>query len=778
MKQLFVSAILLLMMVPFVGHAQQGPPPDYTYVIQPGYVNGADAAVRTNLNDNGAAAATNYPVGSIGAYSLNNAEVQGKMRSYLKFEELKGIPAGSTIISAHLSLYGVDQSEYYSQNNVGDNSFLIRKVVGDWNDSTVTWGNQPAVTSTNEVLVFNSILSRTQDMGNIDVTQLVRDLYNDPANNFGLALQLANEAQEASIFFSSSDNSNAELRPRLTLVLNSPCAFLTKLEFKSYVYYKGSYMIKDGYDAIVATRGGNSSYSYDASNINHGLVPDVSMSTWTYNSIPGTVRTYLEFKDLSNFLRYNNASQMRILSARLFLYGIPDPQVAPQGNCASCAENYNTLTDNSCWINRVTSPWSDNTITWNNAPLLANSYNEIPPSQSKYNWDVYSLDIMDLLTGMQNNAFSNYGFAITLKDESLNGTDNSKKRSLSFAGFDYPDRAKRPRIEMVVLMNPGPTNYFEKTLELQPPGTTGEDSKLMLQKNGGSVGYGSAGELTAADWRSGSGSGYQHVTERSLLRFNLSAMDASKFVTNATLYLNPTGYNSNMGSTGSWLNRAMGTWSEATVHWDNQPPYTEINRRWIPQHTSTNNYSANVNITAMVHDILRTNTNNGFLWRLNDERWSTGASGSAPNRWVGFASSDHGDAWRRPKLVIKYIDQCGPVYTPYSRANTNLAKGELPAAPTEAITDTKEAGIGIITASPNPFKDQLRILYYAFAAGTAYITVTNAQGVQVLPAQKQTFKSGTNSINFDGSRLSAGVYYITVQQGENKKVQKVAKSGQ
>lgn len=776
MRQLFFSAILFIQLIPSVTNAQEGPPPDYTYVVQPDFVTGVDAVARTNANDNGAAAATTYGTGSIGAYSLNNAEVQGTMRSFIKFEALKNIPAGSTIISAHLTFYGVDQSEYYSQNNTGDQSFLLRKVTSDWTDSTLNWNNQPSVTTTNEVLVSILPTSRTQDMGNIDVTQLIRDLYNDPANNFGLTLLLANEQQEASIFFSSSESLQYDLRPTLTLVLNSPCAYINKYEFKSYYKGKPWFEIRDGFDAIVATHGGGSGLpTVSTVNSNIGTVPDVAMSTWTYNSTPGTVRTYLEFKNLTNFLKYSPASQVKILSARLFLYGIPNPIVSPQGNCRSCPQNLNTDTDNSCWINRVTSQWAENTITWNNAPLLANSYNEIPPSQGQYNWDVHSLDILDLLVNMQQNPNNQFGFAITLKDESLNGTDNTKKRSLSFAGFDYPDRSKHPRIEIVVQHISNFNPYFEKTLVIQPPGSIGIDTKLMLLKNGGSQGHGGAGELTAAVWRSGSGSGYQHAYERSLLSFDLSAMTASKFVVDATLHLSPTGYNTNNGSTGSWMLRATGPWTEFGVNWNNQPPYTEINRKWIPQHTSSNNYYASVNMTAMVQDILRTNTNNGFLWRLNDERWSSGASGSAPNRWLGFASSDHGDAWRRPKLVIKYIDQCSPPYTTYSRSMAETVKtGSTVAANSD---ENDQAKAGILTVSPNPFTDNIRLLYYAFTDGPANITVTNATGSVVLEVQKRLLNKGINNVSIESAKLPNGIYYVTVQQAGAKKTQKIVKAG-
>jgi hypothetical protein len=696
--------------------------------------------------------------------------VQGKMRSFVKFEELKQIPAGSTIISAQLSFFGVVQSEHYSQNNIGDNSFVLRKVLSNWSDTIINWNNQPSSSNVNEVTVYSNIQSRTPDFTNIDVTQLINDLYADSSNNFGISVSLLNEQQEASTFFNSSESSDYTFRPILTLVLRSPCAFISKQIFLSYSPKIG----KICKDAIVGTRGGGSGgvASYDASNINLGTLPDLAMSTWTYGGTPGVSRSYLEFNSLTDFILGYRPNQMKILSARLFLYGVANPTHSPQGNCRSCPENINTDSDNSCWISRVTAPWQENTITWNNAPMLASGSVEIPISRSKYNWDVNSLDITDLLNNMIQNPNNQHGFAIRLKDESLSSTDNAKKRSLTFAGFDYPDISKHPRVELVVMYNAS-NSYFERELVIQPPASVGEDTRLILFKNGGgTTNYGTYPELSAGVWRTGSGN-FQHVDERSLLKFDLSSFNQTKFITKADLFLSPTGNTSNSGSTGSWLNRTTSPWSELSVNWNSQPTFTEINRKWIPQHTSSNNYSATVNVTSLVQDMIR-EPNYGFLWRLNDERFSSGASGTSPNRWIGFASSDHANSWRRPKLVIKYIDQCPPFYVTYSKSQSLYQEAQRDVK--AELIDEQEKQNTNLKISPNPIiNNTIGILYFSNEAGFADVFVTNPAGIKVVISQKRILVKGLNRIMIDGANLPSGVYYVNLTQNGITKVQKFAK---
>jgi hypothetical protein len=68
---------------------------------------------------------------------------------------------------------------------------------------TVTWNNQPSTTTQNEVTLPAST-NDTMDYPKIDVTNLVKDIWNNPSNNFGMMLMLTYENYYRSMLFGSS----------------------------------------------------------------------------------------------------------------------------------------------------------------------------------------------------------------------------------------------------------------------------------------------------------------------------------------------------------------------------------------------------------------------------------------------------------------------------------------------------------------------------------------------------------------------------------------------
>ena len=104
---------------------------------------------------------------------------------------------------------------------VGSNEILISRITSAWNESTVTWNNQPTITIQNQLLLPPST-SSTQDYTNINVTAMVQDMINNPVQSFGFMLQLANEAYYRSVLFASSDHSNPALHPLLQICFDYP----------------------------------------------------------------------------------------------------------------------------------------------------------------------------------------------------------------------------------------------------------------------------------------------------------------------------------------------------------------------------------------------------------------------------------------------------------------------------------------------------------------------------------------------------------------------------
>ncbi len=155
------------------------------------------------------------------AVSWTNNGSSSKIRGLIQFD-LSSIPAGSTINDARLSLYynpNTDEGTHFKY--FGNNSALLQRITQNWNESTVTWNNQPATTTQNQVVIPSST-SSTQDYPNINVTNLIRDMVNNPATSFGMMLKLQYESHFRKLIFASGDYSVASKRPKLTVTYTSP----------------------------------------------------------------------------------------------------------------------------------------------------------------------------------------------------------------------------------------------------------------------------------------------------------------------------------------------------------------------------------------------------------------------------------------------------------------------------------------------------------------------------------------------------------------------------
>lgn len=202
MKTLLLLCILL---VPATVYAQM------TITFQPDSTCGKDAFAWTLLPNN---AYPNHP-DFIATMWTNNGNPSGT-RQFVDFD-LAVMPPGVTVQSAVLELY-----HYPSPNNTGHSNLSgpadcwLQRVTQPWQENTLTWNNQPATTTQNQ-LNIPAPTSLTQNYS-LNVTQLVQDYLNNPSASFGFMLRLQNESYYRSLLFASSDNVNLQLRPKLTVV--------------------------------------------------------------------------------------------------------------------------------------------------------------------------------------------------------------------------------------------------------------------------------------------------------------------------------------------------------------------------------------------------------------------------------------------------------------------------------------------------------------------------------------------------------------------------------
>lgn len=124
----------------------------------------------------------------------------------------------------------------------------------------------------------------------------------------------------------------------------------------------------------------------------------------------------------------------------MILYGLPSSPIhLPQGDSYYPGSGNHSY--NSVLVKRVTTPWDENSVTWNTQPNTT-VINEslIPPSTSQWNYNA-SVDVTNIVETMVKNS-SNNGFLLKLTSEEV-------YRSMGFCSSEYSDASKHPKLIVV-----------------------------------------------------------------------------------------------------------------------------------------------------------------------------------------------------------------------------------------------------------------------------------------------------------------------------------------
>lgn len=94
------------------------------------------------------------------------------------------------------------------------------------------------------------------------------------------------------------------------------------------------------------------------------------------------------------------------------------------------------------------------------------------------------------------------------------------------------------------------------------------------------------------------------------------------------------------------------------------------------------------------------------------------------------------------------------------------------------LTKNKSTKNTPISVFPNPFKDNVRIEFQADDKGKIKLEIYNIRGQKVKTLANDIFPEGKNQLiwdgkDFNGQRVSAGVYFLRLEQGENTIVKKM-----
>lgn len=196
---------------------------------------------------------------------------------------------------------------------------------------------------------------------------------------------------------------------------------------------------QEGQDAIIFTSFGCTFWgdSSPGETMNYGHLPDMRYGAWTYNGRgcgEGASRSLIRFAGLNAL-----SPGTSVVSARLYLYGVSESAHYANSNFPGSEHG----TTNEGWIKRVTSDWSENTVTWNMQPSATDvNRKALPVTTSHFNFDM-DLDVTQLVQDILASDV-NYGFLLRAQTEAV-------RRNVVFATSDHLNPALWP--ELVIIYN-------------------------------------------------------------------------------------------------------------------------------------------------------------------------------------------------------------------------------------------------------------------------------------------------------------------------------------
>lgn len=149
---------------------------------------------------------------------------------------------------------------------------------------------------------------------------------------------------------------------------------------------------------------------------------------WTWSGEPGVVRSFIDFTDLAQI-----PPDATINKATLKLFAELTPGVNQLGHSQLTGTN-------EIFVSRVTSPWGEDTVTWNNQPSIDKT-DQIALPKSTSNAQNYAIDVTGFVKKRVADPAHNFGMAIQLKTEQF-------YRAVHFGSSDHTNAAIRPRLEV------------------------------------------------------------------------------------------------------------------------------------------------------------------------------------------------------------------------------------------------------------------------------------------------------------------------------------------
>lgn len=138
-------------------------------------------------------------------------------RTLFQFD-LSLIPKGSSIIDAKLSLFANPTPS--NVGHTGINASFLRRITTPWSADSVVWEKSPDFTHHNQILL--PVVTENQNLLDINVTELIKDMVQNPESGLGFILMQRFEYPYVCMNFASGICPDTSKRPLLVITFDSP----------------------------------------------------------------------------------------------------------------------------------------------------------------------------------------------------------------------------------------------------------------------------------------------------------------------------------------------------------------------------------------------------------------------------------------------------------------------------------------------------------------------------------------------------------------------------
>jgi hypothetical protein len=159
--------------------------------------------------------------GFVHAMAATWSGTPGAARIFFQFD-YSSIPSHAIITSAKLKLYADTINGTISGfpnghvSQVGTNEIYIKRITSAWDETLITWNNQPSFDNVNRLKIPAS--TSISQAYVIDITKFTQAEIAQPNQNYGIMIHMKNESPYRAVAFRSSDDTlTPMLRPELEI---------------------------------------------------------------------------------------------------------------------------------------------------------------------------------------------------------------------------------------------------------------------------------------------------------------------------------------------------------------------------------------------------------------------------------------------------------------------------------------------------------------------------------------------------------------------------------